>query len=334
MLRKAPLSALQIFTIAARHSSFQAAANDLHVTPGAVSRQIKALESKLGKPLFVRATRRVELTETGQMLLDLVLPAVNMIDEAWHQMSGGTHSTVLRLECTPTFAMHWLIPRLSSFREQYPKVEVMLRTSQGNVDRNTPSNLVIRRCPSQFSGLVGHPFMEEYSLLVCSPDYLQQQDVSSPAAIAGARLIGIRSRPDLWPKWFAHHGLLPESNEDHMEFDNTILAIQAASQRLGIAFIPQLFLETFLSSGSLIQVPRATPIQTGSYHWLNPGGKLSKVAESFVEWLACAGDMPGIHVQPTSPAIAGAQGGTWPTLPLLATSEIRNSTDVNCRSMD
>ncbi|MDR1995195.1 LysR substrate-binding domain-containing protein [Azonexus sp.] len=299
-LRKAPFNALQIFAIAARHGSFQAAANELHVTPGAVSRQIKALESKLGRPLFVRCTRRVELTQAGQMLLDLVLPAVNMIDEAWHQMSGATHSTVLRLECTPTFAMHWLIPRLSSYREQHPKVKVMLRTSQGIVDRNTSSNLVIRRCPSQFSGLVGHPFMEEYSLLVCSPDYLRHQDVSSPAAIASTRLIGIRSRPDLWPKWFAHHGLVPGDDDDHMEFDNTILAIQAATQRLGMAFIPHLFLETFLASGSLIPAPGATPIQTGSYHWLNPGGRLSRGAESFVEWLACAGDMPSIYsVKPT-----------------------------------
>lgn len=290
MPRKAPLNAIQIFTIAARYGSFQAAANELHVTPGAVSRQIKALEGKLGKPLFVRCTRRVELTQVGQMLLDLVLPAVNMIDEAWRQMSGAAQNTVLHLECTPTFAMHWLIPRLSSYRERHPKVEVVLRTTQGTVDRSTPSHLVIRRCPSQFSGLVGHPFMDEHSLLVCSPDYLQQQDVSSPAAIARARLIGIRSRPDLWPKWFAHHGLLPGSDDDRMEFDNTILAIQAATQRLGIAFIPRLFLDTFLASGSLIQVPGSMPIQTGSYHWLNPSGKLSRTAEGFVDWLAGTGD--------------------------------------------
>lgn len=219
MSRKASLNAIQIFTIAARHGSFQAAANELHVTPGAVSRQIKALESKLGRQLFVRRTRRVELTQVGKMLLDPVLPAVNMIDEAWRQMSGAAQSTVLHLECTPTFAMHWLIPRLSSYREQHPNVEVVLRTTQGAIDRSTPSHLIIRRYPSQFSGLVGHPFMDECSLLVCCSDYLQQQDVSSPAAVARGRLIGIRSRPDLWPKWFAHHGLLPGGNDDRMEFD-------------------------------------------------------------------------------------------------------------------
>ena len=303
---KASLNAIQIFTIAARHGSFLAAANELHVTPGAVSRQIKALESKLGRQLFVRCTRRVELTEAGQMLMDFVLPAVNMIDEAWRQMSGVVQSTVLHLECTPTFAMHWLIPRLSSYREQYPKVEVVLRTTQGAIDRSTQSHLIIRRCPSQFSGLIGHPFMDEYSLLVCSPGYLRKQDVSSPASIARARLISVRSRPDLWPKWIAHHGLRSCGNDDHMEFDNTILAIQAATQRLGIAFIPHLFLDTYLASGSLIQIPGATPIQTGSYHWLNLRGKLSRVAESFVDWLAREGNMSGNHsVKPPLPAITG-----------------------------
>ena len=289
MSRKPSLNALNIFTIAARPGSFLAAANELHVTPGAVSRQIKALEGNLGSPLFVRHTRRVELTPAGQQLFNLVLPAMNMIDEAWRQVAGTGPSTVLDIECTPTFAMHWLIPRLATYREQHPGVDVVLRTTQGEIDRGTSSHLVIRRSPDHFSGLAGHPFMDEYSLLVCSPDYLRHRDVSSPAAVAHAHLIGNRSRLDLWPKWFAHHGLSAGSNSDRQEFDNTILAIQAAVQGLGIAFIPNLFVDSFLTAGSLVPLPGFLPVQTGAYHWLSPRGKLSQNAEEFVAWLATAG---------------------------------------------
>lgn len=290
MSRKTPLSALQIFTVAARHGSFQAAANELHVTPGAVSRQIKALEGNLGQPLFVRRPRQVELTATGRTLFDLVLPAVNMIDEAWQQISGARQSSALHLECTPTFAMHWLIPRLASFRQQHPQVEVVLRTAQGPVDRNTPAHLVIRRCPSQFSGLAGDPFMDEHALPVCSPDYRQQQDIASPASLRRVPLIGVRSRPDLWPKWFAQQQMLPGDGVERLEFDNTILALQAAAQGLGVAFIPCLFLDAFLASGNLVPVPGCAPTRTGAYHWLSPRGKLPRCAEDFIAWLMAAGD--------------------------------------------
>lgn len=289
MSRKPPLTALQVFTIAARHGSFLAAANDLHVTPGAVSRQIKTLENNLGSLLFVRLTRRVELTPAGQQLFNLLLPAMNMIDEAWRQVSGAGHSATLRLECPPTFAMHWLIPRLAAYRKEHPDVDVVLTTTQGPIDRATSSHLVIRRCPSQFSGLAGHPFMDEYSLPVCSPDYLRQQKFSGPDSVACATRIEIRSRPDLWPKWFAQHGLPPGGMGERLEFDNTILSIQAAAQGLGVAFVPCLFLDTYLASGSLVALPGFPPVLTGAYHWLNPRPRLSKNAEEFVAWLAVAG---------------------------------------------
>lgn len=287
------LNAIRVFVLAARHASFQAAANELFVTPGAVSRQIQALENQLGKRLFARSTRRVELTKAGKALLDQVGPAVSAIDDACRQVSDtGDRSAVLQLESTPTFAMHWLIPRLPQFRERYPEVRVVLRTTQGPIERGTVSQLIIRRCPSQFSGLTGHRFMEEHSLLVCSGEYLRREDVSCAAAIARSRLIGIRSRQDLWPKWFAHHGLPEAPGTDRMEFDNTILAIQAATQGLGIAFIPYLFVDAALASGALTPIPGLAPIQTDSYHWLSPLDMLPRSAEAFLGWLETTARAP------------------------------------------
>lgn len=289
MPRKPPLNSLHVFVVAARHGSFQAAANELHVTPGAVSRQIKGLEDHLGQPLFLRRTRQVELTPAGRTFFDLLLPAINMIDEAWRQFSGSGTGTAVHLECTPTFAMHWLIPRLAAYRSQHPQVEVVVRTTQGPIDPGSAAHIVIRRSPSHFSGLAAHAFMDEYALPVCSPEYLRQHDIAGPGGLAGAALISITSRPDLWAKWFSQHGLPADGQGQGPEFDNTILAIQAASQGLGVAFVPRLFLDAFLASGSLVPVPGCSPIRTGAYHWLSPRGKLPPGAASLVEWLTAAG---------------------------------------------
>lgn len=277
-----PLAALRVFVVAARRLSFQDAAAELFVTPGAVSRQIRALEAHLGVPLFERRHRAVALTQMGALYLARCGPALDAVDAASRQVRAlatappEPGSGLVRIDATPTFAMHWLIPRLAEFRALHPRIEVRLGTSQGPVTRTAEVDLHIRRDPAHFAGLHGVTFMSERSVLVGSP---RLADPTSPAVPR----IRMRSRPDLWPQWLAQDpaGAAPR----FLDFDNTILAIQATVEGLGVGLIPLLFIEGLLQGGALRRLPESAPLTTGAYHLLRGDGGDSPATAAFRDWL-------------------------------------------------
>lgn len=280
-----PLNAVRVFIHAARSLSFKQAAAELFVTPGAVSRQIRGLEEYLGVALFARRHRAIVLTASGELFLTQVGPALERIGQAATQFrqAEALHSSpaIVRLDATPTFAMHWLIPRLASFRAQYPQIEVRLSTSQGVIGDVPTVDLHIRRDPSHFGHLSGVAFMDEYAVLVCRAGLGHRLKLDGSGS--GTPLIRMRSRPDLWPKWLSQQ---PSSSvlPGFIEFDNTILAIQAAGEGLGIALVPVLFVSELLRNGVLSIVPGAAPLHSGAYHLLLRR-KLSATGEIFVAWL-------------------------------------------------
>jgi LysR family glycine cleavage system transcriptional activator len=283
--RPAPLNAIRVFVTAARLGSFQSAAKALFVTPGAVSRQIRALESHLEMQLFTRLPREAVLTKAGEHFLSQVGPALIVIEQACQQVCETTDRSVLRIESTPTFALYWLIPRLQQFLNDYPDMQVELSTAQGSIEHGKPAHLFIRRSTEHFAGLVANEFILERSLLVCNPDYLRHNDLSSADAVARSHLIMTRSRPDLWPKWLIQQNIGDSTPADRIEFDNTIFAIQAAMQGLGIAFIPMLFLDDALRSGALVPVTGFEPINTGAYYWLCQHPGRPTFVHAFIRWL-------------------------------------------------
>ena len=286
MQRPAPLNAIRVFVQAANALSFKKAAADLCVTPGAVSRQILALEQHLGIQLFERKFREVTLTQMGQVYLAQVGPAVAAIDKATERITHLTNRAIVRIGSTPTFAMHWLIPRLAQFHASHPEIEVKLSTSSGNIDKSDGADVYIRRDPKQFSGLRAECFMLEFSRLVCSPKLPHWKRLNSPQAIARSPRIAMRSRRDLWPKWFTLFGQNDDAEiKTPIELDNTILAIQAALEGLGVALIPCLFLQGLLESNSLVSLPKMEAIETGAYHLLVRQIKPTAETLVFMGWL-------------------------------------------------
>ncbi len=279
-----PLNAVRVFVIAARHVSFKIAAAELCVTPGAISRQIQGLEQYLGVPLFERHHRAIELTQMGRIFLSHIAPALTSIEQASEHIRSVTRGTVA-VDATPTFALHWLIPRLAEFRAEHPQIEIRLITSQGPIRRSGAVELHIRRDSSHFSGLSGSAFMSEHATLVCGPRLGGHQEWRVPADLLAAPRIAMRTRPDLWPKWLKH-ACINEATAGHVvEFDNTILAIQAAAENLGVALVPRLFVETLLLSGALIELSLAAPFESGAYHLLQEGSEMSEAASVFASWL-------------------------------------------------
>lgn len=285
MINSPPLHAVRVFTVAARLLSFKAAAAELCVTAGAVSRQIQSLEEHLGVKLFDRRYREVVLSQMGELYLSQVGGALGAIDRASRRIRALTQRAPVHIDSTPTFAMYWLIPRLATFQALHPKIEVRLSTSQGPIDASRDADLFIRRDPAHFSGLPGETFMTEWSSLVCSPRFPGWQQLTSAKAVAGSQLISMRSRPDLWPLWFRSNGVDQAGSTRRIELDNTILAIQAALEGLGVAFVPHLFLSGLLESGALVCLPATQRVATGAYHVLQAAPVRSAEVELFADWL-------------------------------------------------
>jgi len=282
MHRLPPLNALRTFEAAARHGSFTLAAEELCVTPGAVSRQIRALEEHFGQPLFHRANRAVTLTDAGQRYFAAITNPLAQLARAGAML--GERRVVV--DCVPTLAMHWLLQRLPHFRAAHPGIEVDLRTATGPVDTRQPFNLAIRRDPAHFAGLAADVLMTEISLPVCSAEFARRHAVALPDDLRRVPVLHIRARADLWPSWCRAKGLDLTVLGPRQEVDHTFVAMQAAEDGLGIAVVPLIFARRLLEAGRLTCPLADAEVVTGSYSLLRPAAPPKAEAETFARWLA------------------------------------------------
>lgn len=284
MANRPPLNAIFVFCEAVRCGSFKQAAQSLCVTPGAVSRQIRALEDYLGQTLFERNPRGIEVTRKGQLLYGRVANKMASIQSEVDLMRGGGRKAVIRVDAGVTLAMHWLIPRLSRFSDKHPDMQVQLNTSDGCVGLSRPVDVFVRRDPAELRGLPSRAFLEEFSVLVGSPGLVKGKSKLAHREIARLPRIAARSRPDLWPQWCLHHSLEEADYRPTLEFDNTVLAIQATSQALGVMVVPALFIGGVLDSRVLTTFESAR-IRTGSYSYATRARRDSRRVTVFTDWL-------------------------------------------------
>ncbi len=278
MKRIRTLPHLLAFDAAARHESFSMAAKELCLTTGAVSRHIKNLETKLGETLFYRGHKKVTLTSRGQIFALTCKKILDDLSVAETSFMEGSAVLDITVNCLPTFAMYWLIPRLADFHHAFPHIHVNVVTSTGMV--TSGSDIAVRRDPAHFRGIEALPFLIEKSVLVCSPDYFHQQ-IMQPA---NNTLIHIRVRSDLWRKWSTESLRMPENVTRHLYLDHTFAAIQAAEDSLGIALVPQIFCEKHLTSGRLVMLNEFGTLISGTY-FLVMQTNIKPGIQEFSEWL-------------------------------------------------
>lgn len=294
-----PLNALRAFVAAAQHSNFRLAAEELCVTPGAISRQIKLLEERIGHRLFDRSQRQVRLTPTGARYFARVANLFEQLATATDALNEGGDRRVLHLDCIPTFAMHWLLPRLPDLKRCCPDLDLSLFTAPDRIDQSRRLDYAIRRDPDHFGGLTPHPLMTERSAPVCSPRLLADRSGDGrpfPAALAETTIISIRARPDLWPRWCGANGMAVDALGSRLEVDHTYFAIQAAKDGLGVALIPLLFIERSLAMGRLVVVPGCPPVVSGRYHLLESRQPDRTDAPEFLDWLRAQAEPPVVGV--------------------------------------
>lgn len=289
-----PLNAVRSFEAAARHGSFKDAANELGVTQGAISQQVRALERWLGAPsLFKRAGRCVVLTVSGVALLDEVGPALDRISAAARhhiERQGKPPEMVVRVNALATFSLRWLLPRMKLFRAAHPDIEVRLTTSNDPVDALfEPYDVVIRGGPDSFHGFVSRPLLSERRLPICKPSLLADRPLVDVADLSRHTLLHVTSMPRLWHDWLnkaEHRDLVPAGS---LTFDHFYLTIQAALDGLGIAMGPTALVADDLTAGRLVTPFPDVSLPARSYFAYLPEARNDDPSSRFCDWLALQG---------------------------------------------
>jgi len=286
-----PLTALRSFEAAARHGSFSRAADELHVTHGAVSRQVKVLEEWAGTALFDRHGKRVTLTRAGQIFADKVGMAFEDIVAAASALRADQGAArVLTLNVLPTFAMRWLLPRLAKFQFAHPQIELRLITSDQPLDRMAPGqfDIAVRRDGSlDMEGLASGVIFTEQELPVCSPVFAATHPVEKPADLKHLPLLIADTRSGSWDRWFAAAGESAVGEEVALrQFDHFYLALQAAVDGLGFALGPLPLIKEDLAEGRLVLPLEGPLLSSAPYCWAVPSSMGGDAAVSqFLTWL-------------------------------------------------
>jgi LysR family transcriptional regulator, glycine cleavage system transcriptional activator len=283
-----PLKTLPAFELSAAHASFSAAAQELGLTHGAVSRQIKALEDHLGVTLFRRLSRRVELTEAGAALLPNVRQALRQLETAASQVSARTRQGPLVLSCLATFMMRWLIPRLYGFASAHPEIEVRLSASHRPVDfADGGIDVAIRLDRAELRRNVAvHRFLPDRVGPVASPALIERHRIRRPGDLSRLDLLHTETRPHAWADWLRLAGVGGIDPGKGPRFEHSYFLLEAAAGGLGAAIGSHPLVEQDLASGRLV-APFGFVASGASYCLLHPRdtAKVPKVA-AFRAWLA------------------------------------------------
>jgi DNA-binding transcriptional LysR family regulator len=245
-----PLNALRCFEAAGRLGSFARAADELHVTHGAISRQVRQLEDDLGVQLFDRRNRSVHLTIAGRALLDAAADAFTRLRDAVAAVRATDAPVPIVVSCEPTLTQRWLIPRLPRLLSRCPGLIVHVLAAGGPVQfERDRVDLAIRRDDFDWAaGTCAQPIVEEYVGPVCSPTLAQNL---SGEAILALPMIHSATRPDAWPRWLAAAGR-PGRAEPGRTFEHFFLSIEAAVAALGVAIGPYPLITDDLTAGRLV----------------------------------------------------------------------------------
>jgi DNA-binding transcriptional LysR family regulator len=244
------LNALRAFEATARLRSFSAAADELSVTHGAVSRHIRMLEDSVGVALLKRTAQGAVPTAEGQRLADGLSTAFSLIQSSVEQLEPGP----LTLACSESIMMYWLLPRLNRFKDVHPEVELRFNMSHGPVDfvRDNVSVAIRLSSIEPPKDAVRTDVAPEWVGPVCSPEYLRRKRIESVDDLARARLMVSRTRPSAWEDWARCSGQGDIELRVDEVFDHFYLLIQGARCGLGLANVPRMLVRDDLTSGTLV----------------------------------------------------------------------------------
>ncbi len=293
MRKLPPLNGLRAFEAAARHLSFSRAAAELHVTPAAISHQIKGLEDFYGVALFRRMPRAVLLTDEAQAVLPLVSEAFDKLAEASEMIKESEASGLLTVTSAPTFAAKWLVQRLPRFSALYPEISVRMdaRLEIADFDRDQV-DVAIRLGDGNYPGMKVDRMFQEEVLPVCHPDLLSgPHPLKEPSDLKHHTLLhvdwGNLSGPlPSWRMWLASAGVTDVNPDKGPVFTVESMAIQAAMSGSGVALASTYAVADDIKAGRLV-VPfeRSLPSHFGYWVVTPPRTANQPKIKAFREWI-------------------------------------------------
>jgi len=285
--RLPPLNALKAFESAARLGSFSHAADELHVTHGAISRHIQLLEQWLGTPMFRRLNRRVVLTEPGRVYLAEIGAAFDRIALATAQHLQPERVRLLRVNATPTVTLRWLIPRLSSFHLSHPATEVRLTTSNAPVASvEEPCDIILRRGADDVPGYNVAWTLADFRIPVCSPKLLARAPLRHLRDLEKHTLLHAATRPGVWPDWLKAAGIPDLKPRQSLVLEHSYQTLQGALDGLGVAAASLPTVADDLAAGRLVLPFPEPKLPAEGYRAYVPKTKAREAGVmAFCEWL-------------------------------------------------
>ncbi len=310
-----PLPAIRSFEAAARHRSFTLAADELHVTQGAVSLQVRKLEEFLGKKLFLRLTRRVELTDDGMEYYSVCRSILEDLEKATERLLARDGHDTLTVSTIPTISVLWLMPRLADFASHHPHIEVRVVSDIRPVDLHRDGvDAAIRVGPlpgrryepglpaidltllKRWDGIQADYLFDDVLVPVMSRELLEAQGpVSCLEDLLRFPLIHTASRPHAWRDWFSAHNVRMPAAPTALDCGHFYISMRAAHEGKGVAIIPDVLLDGYPGAHEMV-IPIDPPKRVrsaGEYYLLTRDSTLqSPAVQHFREWILSTAKAP------------------------------------------
>jgi LysR family transcriptional regulator, glycine cleavage system transcriptional activator len=265
--RPPPLRNLRAFCIAARHCSFKVAADELFLTPSAVSHQMKELEETLGVRLFERKTRALELTTAGHTLHDEVAPLLDALDRSLAQFTRRNRRKNVRVMLPPFFASELFVPRLATFCEAHPDIDIQIDTSDPHPTLHPPtSDVSIIFGESPPPGVKSSKLFSLKLSAVCAKEHAADVVRLGREVFRETALIVHRPRPFAWANWAQEVGLDAPEPKNIIELDSMFAVVRAAERGIGVALVPTALCGAWFDTGALVRIFSIELATTDTYY--------------------------------------------------------------------
>jgi len=286
-MRLPSLKFLKTFQIAAVHQSFKAAAEELCITPSAVSHQVKLLETQLGIPLFERGPHSLLLTEAGKMYLHSIDAVFNRLEAVTEQLRTSYGRGLVRLHIPPFFASEMLMPRLQTFMQMRPELDIHINTVGGTLQTHpAEADLSVIVGPAPNDDLESYRLFEQAFVPACSPQLLHDTAIDSIDDLNEQTLLIHEARRDGWQRWAELSGRDNLQPRSIVRFDTMQAAVQAAESGIGVALVSTRLATTRFRAGTLVKL-FDTELPTGEAYYLihRPNDVERKEVQALTQWL-------------------------------------------------
>ena len=286
------LSSLILFEASSRLGTFSSAAEELCVTPTAVSKQIKQLESFLNTQLFTRKKNGLELTSKGKMYLETVSPTLITLAEASQKMNDELTPCALDLEIGTCFSHFWLIPHLDDFRDKHPDITLNINiNNQRNINKESHADYHVAFYYGPLETVNTHQqiLFKERVLLVCNPSFLSKRpEIQLLEDLWEMPLLGLKNSPDYWENWKSwaeKFGIEYQTPKNEIQMEDQVTVIHAALNGAGVAMAWDWQVEELIKSKQLIALTKSVEFDNNAFFLTHNEVSNQQASKHFISWV-------------------------------------------------